>query len=141
MTTPTDDEIVAHVSYMAEDWTAATTKYVRQALRLAREGLPVPDEKAEARDIWQRALAAYRAIPDMAAGDRLIAMDDATDVIHKALAARDAERDAEVALAVEALSGAVAVIEGTLYELRLSTRAVEQIEFARAALAKLERKP
>ena len=132
MNTPTDDEIVAHIR--AQNNITTIDAYIRTALRLAREGLPVKDEKAEARDIWLWALAAYRAIPDMSAGDQLIAMDDAAEVIHKALAKRDAERDADVAELVKAASYARICLKNGGYHNEW-TRNLD------AALAKLERKP
>jgi hypothetical protein len=70
----------------------------------------------------------------MSAGDRLIAMDDATDVIHKALAARDAARDAERDEAVAELVAAAKQIKG-----RWPT--ISNRYGLTAALAKLEPKP
>ena len=79
MNTPTDDEIVKHLTEkrnIGSPW----TDEVREALRLAREGLPVKDE---AHQIYEMA-------------GRASSMAQSIAIIRNFLAARDAERDAEM---------------------------------------------
>jgi hypothetical protein len=142
MTTPTDDEIVKYV--LAQDWGYAGTA-VRQALRIAREGLPVP-VKDEARTIWKAALARYEE-----GGSSL---EDchcrATATIRTFLATRDAERDEEVAELVD--HAKVAVNQFRYYARSHRTKGTPDgdskaetndyhADRLAAALAKLERKP
>jgi hypothetical protein len=113
MTTPTDDEIVAHMSL---DPASSGAQIARQALRLAREGLPVP-VKDEAVDL-------HNALGPCIGGYERIA------TIRQFLANRDAERDAEVAALIKAAK-------------RLKARwpTYSDLYGLTAALAKLERKP
>jgi hypothetical protein len=123
MTTPTDDEIVAHMKQ--RDWIMKPDDEMtaREALRLAREGLPVKDE---ARTIWKAALARYEE-----GGSSL---EDchcrATATIRTFLATRDAERDADMAELVESAK-----------RHRAAWPSHSDIYGLSAALAKLERKP
>jgi hypothetical protein len=116
MTTPTDDEIVKYV--LAQDSGYAGTA-VRQALRIAREGLPVP-VKDEARDLWDTAYTAWHR------GSH----DAATEAVRTFLADRDAERDAAVAELVAAVKEVIDDTPAVWANMRLVP-----------ALAKLERKP
>ena len=77
--TPTDDEIVAHMT-ARYDLVPPDKVVIREALRLAREGLPVQDE---ALSLWNTALACR---------------DEANAIatIRDFLAKRDAERDVDV---------------------------------------------
>jgi hypothetical protein len=113
MTTPTDDEIVKYV--LAQDWGYAGSA-VRQALRIAREGLPVP-VKDEAVTLWNEITSQGET-------------GDTVNVIRTFLAARDAERDAEVAKLVKA---AKRIKEGW--------PTISNRYSLTAALAKLEPKP
>ena len=115
MTTPTDDEIVAHLK---QTYTGGVflDEAIRQALRLARKGLPVPvkDEAQELNNALGHCVGAH---------ERMRA-------IRQFLATRDAERDAAVAELVAAVKEVIDDIPASWANMRLVP-----------ALAKLERKP
>lgn len=117
MNTPTDDEIVKHLTEkrnIASPW----WDEVYEALRLAREGLPVKDEARElAHDLYL-------------CGDR----HKATEIIRTFLAKRDAERDAKVKELRTAAYRVLNWLKGSGYGDKWTTN-------LSAALAKLERKP
>jgi hypothetical protein len=113
MNTPTDDEIVAHLK---QTYTGGVflDKAIREALRLARKGLPVKDDAAT---LWS----------EITRWDHI---GDTVDVIRQFLTTRDAERDTEVAELVAAAKRHRAAwpSHSDVYDLA-------------AALDKLERKP
>jgi hypothetical protein len=118
MTTPTDDEIVAHLrkTYGGGFF---LDEAIREALRLAREGLPVP-VKDEAEALWE---AVFANGPTVLTGD-------AVATIRAFLATRDAERDVAVAELVTAVKEVIDDTPAVWANMRLVP-----------ALAKLERKP
>ena len=124
MTTPTDDEIVKYV--LAQDWGYAGTA-VRQALRIAREGFPVPDE-AEIKEFAERLAAALNH-------SKSEAITFLPPIIRTFLANRDAERDEMVAELVAAAK------DGASYLGRTGLHGAGIGQRIDAALAKLERKP
>ena len=115
MNTPTDDEIVKYV--LAQDWGYAETA-IRQALRLAREGLPVKYDEATT-----LAHQLYRCGSPT----------DAASIIRTFLTDRDAKRNTEVAELVAAAYYALNWIKVINHEDKRTTN-------LSAALAKLERK-
>lgn len=139
MNTPTDDEIVAHLK---QTYTGGVflDEAIREALRLAREGLPVPVDEAtllvrEVMHAYQDAKPETR--PDggnmrwrKGSYDNLESTVVAIDAARTFLAKRDAERDAEVK---ELVKAAKAVKDN--YSALFDVAAVS------AALAKMERKP
>ena len=124
MTTPTDDEIVAHLK---QTYTGGVflDEAIREALRLAREGLPVKDE---AEELANRVSQTLDGICTQDEYDRTLA------IIRTFLAARDAERDAEVKELVKAASYARICLKNGGYHNEW-TRNLD------AVLAKMERKP
>ena len=96
MNTPTDEQIVAHICARPLQ---TIEDYVRETLRLARQGLPVKDE-AEA--LWDDAIHAFRRGLNAQEADAL-----ATEAVRTFLAARDAERDAAVGAEVDELRKAL----------------------------------
>lgn len=150
MNTPTDDEIVAHIAALA-DWPNAKPTDVelmkavaREVLRLAREGLPKPVDEAtllvrEVMHTYQDAKPETR--PDggnmrwrKGSYDNLESTVAAIEAARTFLAARDAERDAEIAELVKAASYARICLKNGGYHNEW-TRNLD------AVLAKLERKP
>jgi ketopantoate reductase len=117
MTTPTDDEIVEYV--LAQDWGYVETA-VRKALRLAREGLPVP-VKDEARELLNALFSV---------DGRWKGFDASLATIRTFLTTRDTERDEAVAELVECAK-----------RHRVAWPTKSDIYGLSAALAKLERKP
>jgi len=128
MTTPTDDEIVAHIVARATPNTSPIAISImkagaRKALRLAREGLPVP-VKDEAEALWEAVFA----------NSKTVLTGDAVATIRKFLTERDAERDLDVAELVAAAYYA-------LNWLKVINHKDKRTLDLSAALAKLERKP
>ena len=130
MNTPTDEEIVAHIAALADPNTKPTDvelmkAVAREALRLAREGLPVKDE---AEELANRVSQTLDGVCTQDEYDRTLA------IIRTFLAARDAERDAEVKELVKAASYARICLKNGGYHNEW-TRNLD------AVLAKMERKP
>ena len=135
MNTPTDDEIVAHIK-ATHDLSKPDLKAVRWALELAREGLPVP-KKDEASELAKAVVVAWYHRGRTGAWDDLLYTshrDKALEAARTFLAARDAERDAEVKELVKAAYYALNWLKVIRYEDERTTN-------LSAALAKMERKP
>jgi hypothetical protein len=134
MTTPTYDEIVVRARNnidKREPW-PNSGDYMREALRLAREGLPLQDVEATtlAREIAGivRMPGTIRIEGDI---ERPIYYHQLLTVIRTFLAKRDAERDAEVESLVQ--------IAKIINRRRMGCDAIDY-DVLEAAIAKLERK-